>query len=475
MSKRYGSVQALDRVSLSFAPGEVHAVLGENGAGKSTLVSVMAGFVVPDTGSVEVDGVPIPLGRPFDCKRLGIEMIHQHFTLVPTFSVRENLALAAMKPPVLRYDEGQLAAPALERARQLGWDVSPEARVEDMPVGAQQRVEILKALAADAPILLFDEPTAVLSPAEIEDLVRVIRALRDEGRIVILIAHKLSEVFKAADRISVLRRGKLVATAALAETNPTQVAEWMVGDLPIPAARVEESARGEGLSVQDLRVEGDRGEEAVRGVDLEVGRGEIVGIGGVDGNGQVELAEALAQVRHSLAGTLEWQGAPLGDLRIGYIPQDRQADGLALEMSVEENMLIAGQRKAELLTGPFLRKAAIRSWAEALIARFAIKVDRASDPVRGLSGGNQQKVVVSRTLEALPDLLIAVNPTRGLDLKAASFVHDQIRSAREGGAAVALFSTDLDELAELADRTLFMSRGELAEGGDAVAVVGGAA
>lgn len=473
--KRYGPVVALDDVSAAFSPGEIHAVLGENGAGKSTLMGVISGFAMPDRGAVEWDGKSIPLGRAFDCKRAGIEMIHQHFTLVPDFTVVENLALARLDGMWEASRVHERARPSLEAAKRLGWEVDPDAKVRTLPVGVQQRLEILKALGGEGKTLILDEPTAVLSPDEVEDLFRVLRQLRDEGRIVILIAHKLSEVLAIADRVTVLRKGRLVATAPRAEVDAATLAEWMVGEMPeAPEAR-QTSTGKVGLVVKGLGVQGDRGETAVRNVSFEVRQGEVLGIGGVDGNGQIELAEAIAGVRGS-TGKREWDGRPIADspARIGYVPQDRQTDGLAMGMSVEENLLIGNDRRTELARSGLLKRSAIHGWAEELIKRFEIRTPGPSQRIAGLSGGNQQKVVVSRTLDRNPELLVVVNPTRGLDIRASVFVHSRILEARDKGAAVLLISTDLDELTALSDRTLFLTRGEFATGSGAEALVGGA-
>jgi ABC-type uncharacterized transport system ATPase subunit len=474
IGKRYGRVVALENVSATFRPGEIHAVLGENGAGKSTLMSVMSGFASPDSGTVELDGKAIPLGRAFDCKRLGIEMIHQHFTLVPEFTVAENLALARLDGLWEGVRVTERAAPSLAAAKRLGWPIEPEAKVRTLPVGVLQRLEILKALGGNAQVLILDEPTAVLSPEEVLDLFRVLRQLRDEGRIVILIAHKLSEVLAIADFVTVLRRGRFVASASRAEVDEKVLAAWMVGEMPLlPEAGSDGKFGAAGLSVHDLTVLGDRGEKAVRGVSFDVRSGEVLGIGGVDGNGQIELAEAVAGVR-KFSGRVEWGGRPVAVSapRVGYVPQDRQIDGLAMGMSVEDNLLVGNDRQASLAKGAVLRSSAIRRWAAGLIERFEIRTSSAAARVAELSGGNQQKVVVSRTLDALPELLVVVNPTRGLDIRASVFVHTQILEARKRGAAVLLVSTDLDELVALSDRTVFLSRGELAEGSGAGALVG---
>jgi simple sugar transport system ATP-binding protein len=461
-------VTALDDVSAEFTPGEIHAVLGENGAGKSTLMEIVAGFLMPDRGSVLLDGRPLPLGRPFECKRLGIAMIHQHFTLVPEFTVAENLALARIDRPAGRLDVLDLAGPSLALASRLGWDVKANVKARLLSVGAQQRIEILKAMGGNGDVIIFDEPTAVLSPGEVEDLFRVLRELKSAGKAIVLIAHKLSEVMAIADRVTVLRKGRWVASAPIADVTPGQLAQWMVGTMPEAVAPTPPMPGEVILAVREAVVLGDRREVAVRGVSLEIRRGEILGVGGVDGNGQVELAEAMARIRPLASGALTIAGAG-----VGYIPQDRQADGLAMGMSVADNLLIGGYRSPRLTSGPFLAVARIREWVAGLIDRFGIKVDRPDDPVAQLSGGNQQKVVVSRILDAAPDLLVAVNPTRGLDIRATGFVHAAILRARDDGAAVALFSTDLDELSALATRRVFLSRGRLVEGDDAEALLGG--
>ena len=455
ITKHYGPLAALGDVSIDFQPGEIHAVLGENGAGKSTLMGILSGFVRPDSGEVLLDDKPIPLGQPYACRHIGIEMIHQHFTLVPEFTVEENLALARLPGLAKGLDLQSLVEPALEAGRRLGWALDPQAKVRSLPVGVQQRIEILKALSASTPVMIFDEPTAVLSPAEVEELFRVLRELRSEGKIVIIIAHKLQEVMSVADRATVLRRGKLVGSSLIAEIDEISLSHWIVGDLPQARKRHGLPPTGVPVQLNDLTIHGDRGETAVRNVSLELVPGEILGIGGVDGNGQVELAEYLAGVRPAVGG-LRWAATS-----VAYIPQDRQIDGLALNMSVQDNMLVTGQSLPQLRRGPFLIRKTIRKWAEDLIRRFDIRVAGPEELVGSLSGGNQQKVVVSRAFAEQPSLVVAVNPTRGLDLRATQFVREELLKARDGGAAVALFTTDLDELFEVADRLLFMTGGRL--------------
>lgn len=402
------------------------------------------------------------MGRPAAVRSAGLGMVHQHFTLVPEFTVAENLALAGMRGLArsLRVDE--VSRPALDLARKLGWTIESGAKTRRLPVGSQQRIEILKAIAEDPNILVLDEPTAVLSPDEVEDLFRVLRQLRDQGKAIVLIAHKLSEVMAIADHVTVLRRGKWIASAPIAETVPRQLAAWMVGEETDTSVGAPTLSKGgtSFLRVDGILVLGDRGETAVDGISFEVGRGEIVGFGGVDGNGQVELAEALMGVRPLSGGAIE---LPKG-ARLAYVPQDRQQDGLALTLSITDNLLIEGHRSRGLGRGPFLSLGRVRSWTAGLIERFGIKVGSPADPAKSLSGGNQQKIVVSRNLADQPDLLVVVNPTRGLDIGATSYVHSQIRAAAEAGAAVVLISTDRDELDALASRRFYLSRGRAVEG-----------
>jgi simple sugar transport system ATP-binding protein len=455
VGKSFGGVKALDDVSVEFHAGQIHAVLGENGAGKSTLMSVIAGFVRPDSGSVFLNLESVPLGNPAACQEVGIQMIHQHFTLVPAFTVQESFALSGLGRLATGLNIDELSSSALSKAKELGWKIDPRARISSLSVGSQQRVEILKALSKRAKVLIFDEPTAVLSPTQVEELFVVMRKLSSEGSMIILIAHKLSEVLAVADHVTVLRRGKLVASAPRSQVTENQLATWMVGELPPPRSQRTDAVRDVCIKISNLAVLGDRGETAVDGISLEVSRGEILGVGGVDGNGQQELAECLTGIRTPKSGQVDFLGA-----RIGYIPQDRQVDGLAMDMSIADNLLAAGIPK-RLKWGPFLNSKAIRTWAQNLIDRFDIRAEGTQSRVGSLSGGNQQKVVVARALVDQPDLLVVSNPTRGLDIRATEYVHSQIEAASRSGAAVILFSTDLDELAALSTRALFMSRGKL--------------
>jgi simple sugar transport system ATP-binding protein len=376
--------------------------------------------------------------------------------LVPAFTVEENLTLFALG------DRSRVVAHAREIADELGWSLDLRVRAADLSVGALQRVEIIKALMSDGSVLLLDEPTATLTPSETTDLFRVMRQLRASGKAIVLITHKLEEALSVADRVTVLRRGKMVVSMPAQGVSPQQLAVWMVGDTP-PGLNKPERPTGEMvLRVDNLSVFGERGETWVDDVSFSISAGEIVGFGGVSGNGQVELAETMAGVR---------PGANIASP--AYIPEDRHRDGLALPMSVCDNLVIAERNSRQVaFMGVFLPPR-VRSWCERVVAKFGIKTDSINAPVTSLSGGNQQKVVVARALDSDPEVIVAVNPTRGLDVNAENYVHAQLLEAKARGAAIALFSTDLDELATLADRTYIMSGGKLLQGDNAAELMGG--
>lgn len=444
IGKRFGNVQALQGVSVRFETGAIHALLGENGAGKSTLVNILAGLIRPDSGSIRMEGEPLPLGDSVGIRRRGVHMVHQHFMLVPSFTVAENFALTRAR--------GGFASPKTHLPeRNLGWEIDARRRIDQLSVGEQQRIELLRALDGETRYLILDEPTAVLAPAEIESLFGVLRQLASSGVGIVLIAHKLSEVLAIADEITVLRRGQIVAQVPRGAADSDQLAMWMVGEKPIQADRASQAFGEAVLACRNIQILSDRGSLAVDCESLQVRAGEILGIGGVDGNGQVELSEAVAGIRSVATGTIERPE------KIGFIPADRRRQGLALGMSVAENLHFA--RESTWLYNP--RTAYVR--ALSLIEQYEIKAQSPNTLVDTLSGGNQQKVIVARELSADPELVIAVHPTRGLDIRAAGFVHDQLRAAADHGAAILLISTDRDELAALADRTLYMQSGRLSD------------
>lgn len=443
VSKRFENVAALRQASLRFKRGRVHALLGENGAGKSTMVNILGGFVRPDSGKVRMDGSPLPVGDPIAIRSRGLRIVHQHFMLVPAFSVAENFALSRARGGLrpIQYEPPTSS---------LGWSINPLARTRNLGVGEQQRVEILRALDGDARYLILDEPTAVLTPDEISDLFCVLRKLANEGVGIVLIAHKLDEVLAVADEITVLRSGSVVVHVRATETSAPELAGWMVGELPEPSAPTVQAYGPTLIDISNAVIFGDRRSIAVNGVDLQIRSGEIVGIGGVDGNGQIELAEAVVGIRPVTTGSIRAPG------RLAYIPQDRRHQGLALGMTIAENLVLGKESRS-----PFLSPLRLKQFAESCITRYEIKAPSPSILVSMLSGGNQQKVVVARELADQPEGVVAVNPTRGLDVRASAFVHSEIRQAAQRGAAVLLISTDLDELAALADRTLYMQSSQL--------------
>ncbi len=478
ITKSYGTATVLRNISFELRPGEIHALLGENGAGKSTLMHILSGLTLADAGTITLSGTPARITSPRQARTLGIAMVHQHFTLVPAFTVAENLALDTPSRSAFgRYSANQSAEPALKHAHGLGWDLPANTLIRDLPVGTQQRVEIVKALATNAKLLIFDEPTAVLSAAEIEELFGVLRVLRDAGNGIALIAHKLAEILAVADRVTVLRRGDQIASCNVAETNALQLASWMIGDnaestkldsnnsLHTVSTNVENSRNSHSIfTANDLDIMGDRGEQAIKNLSIEVRKGEIFGIGGVDGNGQTELAEALVGLRPIISGSMKWNGndfKPGVHPFTGYIPQDRRRAGLAVTLSVRENLLFDAVREPQFRRGLFLRNGELNALAETMVEQFDIRTNGLNIPVSSLSGGNQQKIVVARALRAQPDWIVAVNPSRGLDIHASMFVHNQLRSARARGAAIVLISTDMDEISVLSDRTAILSSGTL--------------
>ena len=487
ITKRFAAVTALHDARLAVHSGEIHALLGENGAGKSTLMHILAGLTTPNSGTIYLDGQPVSLSTPRASRQAGIAMVHQHFTLVPAFTVEENLALDAdYRGKRLSYRASNAAQQTLDRATALGWNLPRWSRVAELPVGTQQRVEIVKALATNARLLIFDEPTAVLAGAEVEELFSVLRQLRDEGHSIILIAHKLAEILAVADRVTVLRQGRNIATTEVANTNAPQLAAWMIGSADKETRRQGDKAKEETgnremeigavlpntqhpipntlFSAANLHIRGDRGELAIRDVKIEVGAGEILGIGGVDGNGQTELAEGLVGLRALETGGILWQGQKFvagQHPRVGYIPQDRRRAGLATSLSVESNLLFDAVRDPAYRQGLFLQRGKLARLAQTLIDAYDIRTPSAHTPASSLSGGNQQKIVVARALHAQPEWIVAVNPTRGLDIGATRFVHAQLRQAQARGAAIVLISTDLDELAALSTRQAILSGGIL--------------
>jgi general nucleoside transport system ATP-binding protein len=471
ITKRYPGVTANDGISLDLRRGEIHALLGENGAGKTTLMNVLYGLARPDEGQILIDGRPVTITAPSDAIARGISMVHQHFMLVPVLSVAENIVLGAetmANRVFLDRREADRRIAAL--AERFGFDIDPDARVGTLSVGQQQRVEILKALYREARILVLDEPTAVLTPQETEEIFALLRRLAADGRSIVFISHKLYEVLEIADRITVIRRGRVVGTRLPAETNEDDLAELMVGrEVQLTVDRGESHAAEPMLAVEGLHVRDDRGHETVGGVDFEVRAGEILGIAGVAGNGQSELVEAIIGLRSPNRGSVRLGDRDITGLSpravneagVGYVPADRQRFGLILSFPVYDNLVLTSYHRAPFSRGFLREDGAILRAADQTIARYDVRTPSASVTAGTLSGGNQQKVVVAREFDRDLRLLVLDQPTRGLDVGSIEFIHRQILAQRDGGAAVLLVSAELDEVLEMSDRIGVMYRGRL--------------
>jgi general nucleoside transport system ATP-binding protein len=471
ITKRFPGVLANDDVTLDLRHGEVHALLGENGAGKSTLMNILYGLYTPDEGQILLHDQPIDLGSTKAAIEHGIGMVHQHFMLIPVMTVAENIVLAIepkTKGVLLDYDA------ARKRVRELseryGLAVDPDARIDRISVGQQQRVEILKALYRGAEILILDEPTAVLTPQEAQELFDIIRALKEQGKSIIFISHKLNEVLEIADRITTLRRGKVVDTIAAEGATEAGLARMMVGREVL--LRVDKKAAQPGaplLQVDDLHVIDDRDLETVRGVSLEVRGGEILGLAGVDANGQSELIDAIAGLRTPASGRILVDGEDLTkanaktalDKGVGHIPEDRHRRGLVLPFSLTENLALHAYRYAPNSRYGFLNLRAMLQRARRLLKEFDVRGGTPATPAFALSGGNQQKVVLAREIDGDPKVLIAAQPTRGLDVGAIEFVHRRLVEQRDAGRAVLLVSLELEEILSLSDRVLVIYEGRI--------------
>ncbi|HET9435888.1 MAG TPA: ABC transporter ATP-binding protein [Candidatus Limnocylindrales bacterium] len=471
ITKRYPGVVANDHIDLDVRPGEIHALLGENGAGKSTLMNILYGLAAPDEGEILLDGQAVRIAGPSDAIDRGISMVHQHFMLVPVLSVADNILLGeeTMANPIF-LDRSEAHRRIVELGRRFGFEIDPEKKIESLSVGWQQRVEILKALYREARILVLDEPTAVLTPQETSEIFAVLRRLAEEGHSIIFISHKLYEVLEIADRITVIRRGKVVGQRIPSETNEEDLAELMVGrNIQLVVDRGESHPTDPTLVVSDLRVADDRGHEAVKGVSFEVRAGEILGIAGVAGNGQEELVEALTGLRAPIAGSVGLAGqtvtgrGPRQLQRAGmsFVPGDRQRFGLVLSFSLEDNLVLTQYDEAPYARGLFRNDGAIRAWAKRAVEQYDIRTPSSTVTAGTLSGGNQQKTVVAREFSRELSALVLDQPTRGLDVGSIEFIHRQVVAKRDAGAAVLLVSAELDEVLELSDRVAVMYRGEI--------------
>jgi len=469
ITKRFPGVVANDRIDFDVRAGEVHALLGENGAGKSTLMNVLAGLYRPDAGEILLHGQPCVLRSPSDAIARGIGMVHQHFMLVQVQTVAENIILGLNRPRFF-LNLNRLEQEIAQLAGQYHLPVHPRAYIWQLSVGEQQRVEILKMLYRGAEALILDEPTAVLTPQEAERLFETLASLTKQGKAIIFITHKLEEVFAIADRITVLRDGRVVGSTTPAETNERDLASMMVGREVL--FHIEKKAVPPGevvLEVQDLHALSDRGLPALKGVSFSVRRGEILGIAGVAGNGQRELAEVLTGLRKATGGHVrilgqEMTNCPAREViqcKVSHVPGDRLGEGLVSNLPVDDNQILKDYRQPPLARGPFLVESAIARLAEKLIAAFDIDTPSPKTLVRLLSGGNQQKVLLARELHVAPNLLVAVHPTRGLDVGATEFVHQRLLEQRAEGTAILLISEDLDEVLTLSDRVAVLYEGEI--------------
>jgi simple sugar transport system ATP-binding protein len=470
ITKRFPGVVANDSVDFELAKGEVHALLGENGAGKSTLMNILYGLYHPDEGEIRLRGDPVRIDSPRAAIDAGIGMVHQHFMLIPVMSVAENIVLAVEphKGPFLDLDTAN--ARVREISQRFGLAVRPEARIESISVGMQQRVEILKALYRGAEILILDEPTAVLTPQEAEELFEIIRSLQTEGKSIIFISHKLGEVLAIADRITVLRRGKTIETVPREGATEESLARLMVGREVLLRVDKPPGQPGEPLlTVENLRVREERGLECVRGISFEVRAGEIVGIAGVDGNGQSELIEAVTGLRRPEAGRIVAGGVDVThetareclDAGLGHIPEDRQRRGLVLDFSLAENIALHDYRQEPDSRWGWLYPKRLIARAGRLLKEFDVRGGGPRTPAASLSGGNQQKVILAREISRDPKVLVAAQPTRGLDVGAIEFVHRRLVAERDEGRAILLVSFELDEILSLADRILVLYEGQI--------------
>lgn len=469
--KEFPGIVANDNITLSLKKGEIHALLGENGAGKSTLMSILFGLYQADSGSIRMHGKEVHIPNPNAANELGIGMVHQHFKLVHNFTVTENIILGMEPKTGLTIDIKSAAKRIKELSERYGLNVDPYAKIEDISVGMQQRVEILKMLYRDAEILILDEPTSVLTPQEIQDLVKIMKNLISEGKSIILITHKLKEIKAAADRCTVIRRGKLIGTVDLESTNEAQMAEMMVGrQVSFTVDKQYKDAGDVILKIENLSVLNNRKVMGLKNFSLEVRSGEIVGVAGVEGNGQTELVEAVTGLRRAESGKISLKGndittAPVRERitsGLAHIPEDRQKRGLVLDFTIEDNMVIEIYDRPPFSKNFLLYREEIRKYADDIMKNFDVRAGQgAVSEARSLSGGNQQKAIVGREIELDPEVLIAVQPTRGLDVGSIEYIHKRLVEQRDNGKAVLLVSLELDEILDLSDRIAVVNNGEL--------------
>jgi simple sugar transport system ATP-binding protein len=472
ITKEFPGIKANDDVTLRVEKGEIHALLGENGAGKSTLMSVLFGLYQPEQGKIKVRGEDVNISNPNVANKYGIGMVHQHFKLVHNFTVTENIILGLEpKKSFGRIDIAKAAKKVKEISEKYGLSVDPYSKIEDITVGMQQRVEILKMLYRDAEILIFDEPTAVLTPQEIKELMNIMKELVKEGKSIVLITHKLREIKMVADHCTVLRRGRYIGTVDVADTTEEQMAEMMVGrEVSFEVEKGPANPTELVLRIENLNVKNSRNLYAVKNLSLEVNAGEILCVAGIDGNGQSELIQAITGLTKIESGKIEFDGMDITNdpirkrtLRgIGHIPEDRHKHGLVLDFTVEENMALQSYFQEPLSKNGILKPEAIRKKSDALIEMFDIRSGQGSlTKARSMSGGNQQKAIIAREVERSPRLLIAAQPTRGLDVGAIEYIHERLVAERDNGKAILLMSLEMEEVLNVSDRIAIIYEGEI--------------
>ncbi|GIN37466.1 MULTISPECIES: ABC transporter ATP-binding protein [Heyndrickxia] len=468
--KEFPGIVANDDITLQVKKGEIHALLGENGAGKSTLMNVLFGLYQPEKGEIRVKGKKVNITNPNIANDLGIGMVHQHFMLVDTFTVTENIILGKEPKSSGTIDIKKAEKEVREISEKYGLSVNPKAKIADISVGMQQRVEILKTLYRGAEIIIFDEPTAVLTPQEITELIQIMKTLIKEGKSIILITHKLKEIMEVCDQVTVIRKGKGIGTVNVKETNPNELANLMVGrEVVFTTQKIPSNPKQNVLEIKDLVVKDSRGVPAVRGLNLNVRAGEIIGIAGVDGNGQTELIEAITGLRKSESGSIKINEKEIRNLKprkitesgVGHIPEDRHKHGLVLDFPIGENIVLQTYYQKPYSKNGILNFKQIYQKATKLIQEFDVRTPSEYTLARSLSGGNQQKAIIGREVDRNPDLLIAAQPTRGLDVGAIEFIHKRLIEQRDNGKAVLLISFELDEILNVSDRIAVIYEGTI--------------
>ncbi len=469
ITKTFGGIVANKDVSIKIEKGTIHAIVGENGAGKSTVMRIAYGFYTADSGEITIGGKVVQIKNPHDAIALGIGMVHQHFMLVETMTVAENIILGAETGGAANLDLDRANKEITALSDKLKLNVNPKALIEDLSVGAQQKVELLKALYRQAELLILDEPTAVLTPQEVEEFFGILRKMREQGKTIVIITHKLEEVLAISDFVTVMRDGKVVGNVVTSETNAKDLAKMIVGrDVLLRVEKTDAHPKETILKVENLSVKSKHG-AALKNVSFDVRAGEIVGIAGIEGNGQTELIEAIAGLIPTNSGAIEFLGRDISkipvrrrtEMGIAHIPEDRQKRGLLLDSDLEENAILGVHYRAPVASGGFLNAAAIETRTREIIKNFDVRPPNPELSAKSLSGGNQQKLIIGREFELNPKLLLVAQPTRGVDIGAIEFIHRQLIALRDAGSAILLVSAELEEVTALADRLLVIYQGKL--------------